>query len=74
MGAPAAGAPVAVVAAAGAETVADPAAGLALGGAAVLTFYPLLLWFAETSAGLWCEKLIGAAHYNCSATQQILAE
>ena len=36
MGAAAAGAPVAVLAAAGAEAVADPAAGLALGGAAVL--------------------------------------
>jgi hypothetical protein len=36
MDAAAAGAPVAVVAAAGAEAVADPAAGLALGGAAVL--------------------------------------
>ena len=44
MGAAAAGAPVAVVAAAGAEAVADPAAGLALGGAAVLTlsFAPLV--------------------------------
>ena len=36
IGATAAGVPVAVAAAAGAEAVADPTAGLALGGAAVL--------------------------------------
>ena len=53
MGAAAAGAPVAVLAAAGAEAVADPAAGLALGGAAVLT-----LSFAPLVRGNQCRPMV----------------
>ena len=63
MGAAAAGAPVAVVAVAGAEAVADPVAGMALGGAAVLRAQPA----AECPSG--AEGTTGPVHSDrtCSS-------